>query len=88
MTDPQSQICFTKEYDSSFDYYGASFPCSLTVIEWSTQKQRALMLCGNDDFTMNSVPARIHVPGFSFTAEIGTRQVEEVLLLLNYGIFS
>jgi CRP-like cAMP-binding protein len=26
------------------------------------------MLCGNDGFTMNRVPARIHAPGFSFTA--------------------
>jgi hypothetical protein len=66
--DPQSQICFKQEYDSSFDYDGTSYPCSLTVIEWSTQKQRALMLCGSDGFTMNRVPARIQAPGFSFTA--------------------
>lgn len=66
--DPRSQIQFTQEYESNFDYDGTSFSCSLTVIEWSTQKPRALMLCGTDGFTMNRVPARIHAPGFSFTA--------------------
>jgi hypothetical protein len=35
--DPQSQICFTQEYESYFDYEGTSYPCGLTVIEWSTQ---------------------------------------------------
>lgn len=68
IVDPHSQICVKEEYEFSFGFDDVSYPCSLTVIEWSTQKQRALMLCGNDGFTLNRVPARIHAPGFSFTA--------------------
>ena len=76
--DPQAQIANRQEYESAYEYDGASYQCSLSIIEWNSAKQRALMLCRNDAFTLKRLKPGIHAPGFSFTAYLKSEFLEKM----------
>lgn len=76
--DPQKQISNRKEYESTYEYDGETYQCSLSIIEWSLAKQRALMLCRNDAFTLKRLKPGIQAPGFSFTAYLKSVFLEKM----------
>jgi hypothetical protein len=76
--DPQKQISNRQEYQSTFEYDGESYQCSLSIIEWNLAKQRALMLCRNDAFTLRRLKPGIQAPGFSFTAYLKSDFLEKM----------
>jgi hypothetical protein len=76
--DPQKQITNHQEYQSTFEYDGESYQCSLSIIEWNLAKQRALMLCRNDAFTLRRLKPGIQAPGFSFTAYLKSDFLERM----------
>jgi hypothetical protein len=76
--DPQKQIANRQEYESTYEYDGDSYQCSLSIIEWNLAKQRALMLCRNDAFTLKRVKPGVQAPGFSFTAYLKSDFLEKM----------
>jgi hypothetical protein len=76
--DPQKQIANRQEYESTYEYDGDSYQCSLSIIEWNLAKQRALMLCRNDAFTLKRVKPGVQAPGFSFTAYLKSGFLEKM----------
>jgi hypothetical protein len=76
--DPRAQIANRQEYESIYEYDGDSYQCSLSIIEWNSAKQRALMLCRNDAFTLRRLKPGIHAPGFSFTAYLKSGFLEKM----------
>jgi hypothetical protein len=50
----------------------------LTVIEWTTATDRALVLCDENAFALHELPAGIHAPGFNFTAYLKARILREL----------
>ena len=48
--------------------HGEEIEAELTIIEWTKETERALLLCDRHGFALAQVPARIHAPGFNFTA--------------------
>jgi hypothetical protein len=59
-------------------------PVTLSVIEWSTQVDRALYLCDENGATLHESNVGIHAPGFMFTAYVrwaGFRANESLLPL-------
>ncbi len=64
---------------------GKEVDAKLTIIEWKNETERKLYLCDNDGFTYHDIPARIHAPGFNFTAYLKTaliRELDEQALLV------
>lgn len=47
---------------------GVSYPVELEVIEWRTPTERVLYLCNEAGFPLSQAEARLHVPGFNFSA--------------------
>lgn len=76
--DPQKQISNRQEYQSTYEYDGKSYQCCLSIIEWNLAKQRALMLCRNDAFTLKRLKPGIQAPGFSFTAYLKSDFLEKM----------
>ena len=67
------------------DEYGQA---TLAVIEWIEPCDRALFLCDANGATLHELEARIHAPGFNFTAYAkwaGFREHEASLLLADMG---
>lgn len=55
---------------------------SLDVIEWSVDVDRALHLCDDEGFSLQSIPPGIQAPTFNFTAYVkwrGFREFEDVM---------
>ena len=72
----------------SVDYSDAHGPVTLVVIEWHEPCDRAIFLCDANGATLHEVDARIHAPGFNFTAYAkweGFRAHEANLLLVDIG---
>ena len=72
----------------AIDYSDAHGSVTLVVIEWNEPCDRAIFLCDANGATLHEVEARIHAPGFNFTAYAkweGFRAHETNLLLANMG---
>lgn len=50
----------------------------LTIIEWRTEVERALILCDEKGFPLTSVPPGIQAPGFNFTAYLSCPYLREL----------
>ena len=71
-----SEIEYTLEEIELCD--GKKASAKLTIVEWKNQTERKLYLCDNEGFTYHDIPARIHAPGFNFTAYLKTELVREL----------
>ena len=81
--DPSRVQSRREEYDVVETEHGN---VSLVVIEWSKPVERRLYLCDENGTTLGQTEARIHAPGFDFTAYIrwaGFREHESELLAVD-----
>jgi len=67
---PDLLIAYSKDYEIAEvkDDRGQPIDARLTVIEWTRQFDRLLLLCDKAGFTLAEQPAAIKAPGFNFTA--------------------
>lgn len=57
---------------------GIHHDVELEIIEWRAETRRVLYLCSAAGFPFDQVETRFHVPGFSFSAYLKSKYVEEL----------
>ncbi len=65
----------------SIQYNGKDHPVELTIIEWKDNQKRSLYLCNEEGAMLGQVDpqdAKVHVPGYHFTAYIKSSYLAEL----------
>lgn len=63
--------------DIEFDD-GEKISAELTIIEWKSEQERAIVLCDEDGFPFREIKPAIHAKGFDFTAYIKCAKFREL----------
>src|SRR3546814_16002305 len=74
----------TGQVEIDWPFENEYWPLTLSVIEWSSNVDRAMYLCDESGATLHESSPGIHAPGFTFTAYVrwaGFRAHESLLPL-------